>query len=361
MALDSDGTSLPLITIIIPAYNAARFLERTLKSAAEQSHANLQILVVDDGSADTTAAIAKAAAAADPRIELFSKQNQGLSAARNDGIRRARGEYVAFLDADDIWHREKLARQLAAILLSPAPDLCVAAYALSRYVDENDAVTGDYPLWNVHGRVLERHLVYNFIGTGGSNLLCRREAALAVGGFDTSYQAAEAGLSEDYDFQLKLAARYHIAAVPEYLVGYRRYAGTMSRNRRRMLRSHRAVIEHHLALNEVSPACRRWATGVIYATECGSHIQAMNLPGALAAGLQLLGVDPMRLFAEVFNRVPRAVVARLMAGASSRPDGPPKFQDLDPSVADPKPFAPLTLRRLEYLRRQDERHDVPAA
>lgn len=342
----SSATDQPLVTVVIPAFNAARFLAETLRSAAVQTHANLQILVVNDGSTDGTAEIVAAMAASDRRIELYSKSNGGLSAARNDGIRRARGDYVAFLDADDLWHPDKITRQLQAMRDHPQPHRVGAVYVLSREIDEADRWLSDYPRLAVQGRVLCRHLLANFVATGGSNLLCPTPVALEVGGFDISYQAAGGGTSEDYDFQLKVAAHYDIVAVEQYLVGYRRYPGSMSGNQLRMASSRRSVIERHLEVNGIAGRCRRWALGGVDVVECGAYLASGRPLAALGAAWRLGLGDPGRLIWEVCVRLPRALAARLV-GRRKVPGA--AFGDLDPNKASPARAPGLLLARLRAL------------
>ncbi len=101
----------PRVTVVIPCYNAAPFLRATLESALRQSHAPSEVLVIDDGSTDNSAAIAGFFG---PPVRVISQTNQGESIARNRGIDEARGDWIAFLDADDLWLPNKLQRQLAA-------------------------------------------------------------------------------------------------------------------------------------------------------------------------------------------------------------------------------------------------------
>ena len=101
----------PSVTVVIPCFNAAPFLRATLESALNQSHAPCEVLVIDDGSTDQSAAIA---ASYGPPVRVISQANQGESVARNRGIEEARGSWIAFLDSDDLWMPEKLERQLTA-------------------------------------------------------------------------------------------------------------------------------------------------------------------------------------------------------------------------------------------------------
>ncbi len=115
-------TATALISCIIPVYNGARFLAEALDSVLAQPHRPLEIIVVDDGSTDETAEVCRRYTGA---IQYERQQNAGPAAARNRGIRRAHGEFLAFQDTDDLWHPDKLARQLARFQTRPELDLCL--------------------------------------------------------------------------------------------------------------------------------------------------------------------------------------------------------------------------------------------
>ncbi|GLQ53666.1 glycosyltransferase family 2 protein [Devosia nitrariae] len=257
-----------LVSIVIPAHNADRFLERTLRAAVAQTHAALEIIIVDDGSTDSTREIALRAAEADARIKVVSTANGGVARARNTGIEHSSADYVAFLDADDLWHPTKIALQLA--MLEAADPSWAACYSLFRQIDADDFIIRLGSSRYRGGYIFSRHLFAKFVGNG-SNLLVRKEAALAVGGFDPSYADAGIGGSEDLDFELKLAARYHIAAVPQFLVGYRCYPGNMSSNQVRMSRAIVETVRRCLSANPGLPE-----TAVRYAW-AATHDQAGGL------------------------------------------------------------------------------------
>jgi glycosyltransferase involved in cell wall biosynthesis len=109
------------ISVITPAFNAAATLDGTIRSVVAQTFGDWEMLIADDGSADATPAVAAAWAARDPRIHLLGGHHEGPASARNRAIRAARGRFLAFLDADDRWHREKLARQLAFMQKEDTP------------------------------------------------------------------------------------------------------------------------------------------------------------------------------------------------------------------------------------------------
>lgn len=225
------------VSIVIPAHNAARTIGQTIGSAAAQSLLDIEIIVVDDGSTDETAAIVAGMAAREPRLRLIRQANGGVARARNRGIGEARGRYIAPLDADDIWHPEKLVRQVAT-LDGAGPEVALA-YNWFRRIDEHGDVLPGSPCPRIEGWVYHRHLIWNFISNGSTPLI--RADLLR----DTLYEPVlrDAGNEgcEDYLMQLRLVRNFAVACVPAFLTGYRQIAGAMSRNVARMLRSHLQV------------------------------------------------------------------------------------------------------------------------
>ena len=219
------------VSSIIPAFNSARTVEHTVKSALAQSYSAHEIIIVDDGSTDRTGSIVDALAAANSTIKVVHQSNRGLAAARNRGILEATGDYIATLDADDIWHPDKLTLQVAALEANPRAAL---AYAWFRRIDEDDRVLPGSASPRVEGSAFHRHLDYNFISNGSSPLMVAAVARTI--GYDERIVAGE-----DYLFQLQLARHHPIACVPAYLTGYRLRLGSMSHDTERMLRGHLAL------------------------------------------------------------------------------------------------------------------------
>src|SRR5262245_35299311 len=107
--------SKALVSVIVPSYNASRYIRETLESVLGQTYSSFEVIVVDDGSTDETAAIVGDHSRRDSRIRLVSQSNAGVGAARNRGIAEASGEFIAPLDADDIWYPDKLQKQVASL------------------------------------------------------------------------------------------------------------------------------------------------------------------------------------------------------------------------------------------------------
>jgi glycosyltransferase involved in cell wall biosynthesis len=227
--------------VIIPAFNAQHYLGMTLASACAQTHTDLEIIVVDDGSTDATAEVAESAARADKRVRVIRQRNAGVAAARNRGLTEARGEYVAPLDADDLWHTQNLALQVEALRAAgPGTALSYAWYVVT---DENEMVVNVSPprFWTAKQQAFLSQIDGNFIGNASSTVM-RRSALEAVGGYDPSYRARDAEGSEDHALYLSLAERWDFTVVPEYLIAYRRHKGNMSLDLARMTRAETLVV-----------------------------------------------------------------------------------------------------------------------
>lgn len=210
---------MPLISVAIPVYNGEATIRETIESVLNQTFSDFELIVINDGSQDSTLDIVSSIR--DPRLKVFSYPNAGLSASRNRGIDHASGEFISFLDADDLWTPDKLEAQLKALQANPQ---AAVAYSWTNSIDES----GKYLRRGCHvtatGDVYEQLLVRNFL-ENGSNPLIRRQALTAVGKFDESVNAAA-----DRDMYLRLASRYHFVAVPSPQILYRVSANSMSSN-----------------------------------------------------------------------------------------------------------------------------------
>jgi glycosyltransferase involved in cell wall biosynthesis len=218
----------------VPAYNAEATIDETLRSVRSQTHRELEIIIVDDGSTDSTVSIAKKHAVVDARIRVISQKNSGVATARNTGWWTARSNYIAFVDADDLWAPTKIERQLDA-LLSGGENVGLV-YTWFREIDEKGRILKRAADRRISGNVLEHILSGNFVGNGSSALV-RRRALVEVGGFEPALQVAGAHGCEDWLFYYRVAVKFDFALVPDHLTGYRSHAERMSSNRPRMLRS----------------------------------------------------------------------------------------------------------------------------
>lgn len=222
------------VSVIIPAYNASATLDRTLASVRAQSHQKLEIIVVDDGSKDDTVDLVMRHAEEDSRIQLVSQPNGGVASARNHGIEVATSNWVAPLDADDVWHPDTVKNFLAAA--EEAPEPVVFVYTWSRRIDEEDYLLTDLGRPKYAGNVLTQLIAANFTRNASATMLSRADV-LRVGGYDTGLQAAGSHGAEDIDMYLKLAAIGDAAVAEGFHVGYRQMPKSMSHSADRMRNS----------------------------------------------------------------------------------------------------------------------------
>jgi glycosyltransferase involved in cell wall biosynthesis len=201
---------MPLISVIIPVYNGERTIQQTIESVLNQTFADFELLVINDGSQDKTLEVVSRIS--DPRIKMFSYSNSGVSATRNKGISHAVGEYISFIDADDLWTPDKLEIQVKA--LQDHPEAAVA-YSWSDWIDESGKFLRAGGHITANGNVYSQLLFRDFIESG-SNPLIRSQALAEVGGFDQSVNP-----TEDWDMWLRLAARYEFVLVPFVQILYR--------------------------------------------------------------------------------------------------------------------------------------------
>lgn len=205
------------ISVVIPTYNAEKTIQETVFSVQSQTFSDIEIIIINDGSTDRTLEIIQNIS--DSRIKVFSYKNRGLPTARNRGIAQATGEFISFIDADDLWTPDKLERQLAALESHPEAGI---AYSWTQLIDEQGHFLHRYHPVFFEGDVYTEILVNNFV-SNGSNILVRKETVLSVGEFDSTLKSCE-----DWDFYIRLAAKYHFAIVPDWQILYRQSSTAMS-------------------------------------------------------------------------------------------------------------------------------------
>jgi glycosyltransferase involved in cell wall biosynthesis len=254
MSLISNSET-SLVTVIVPAYNAQGTIAHTLQSACGQTYRSLEIIVVDDGSTDDTAAIARESARHDARVRLIQQPNSGVAAARNRALSLAQGKYIAPLDADDLWHPTKIAKQVARFQERPHAGL---VYTWSRVIDAAGRIKAAKLALAIERDTYRSLLVVNFIG-GGSVPLIPTDILREVGGYDPTLRDMRAGGCEDAKMQLLIAEKYEFSFVPEFLTGYRASSHQMSRNFAEMLKSRQLVFREALERhpNVSSHLCRQ--------------------------------------------------------------------------------------------------------
>jgi teichuronic acid biosynthesis glycosyltransferase TuaG len=231
-----------LVSVIMPAYNAGRYIAESIRSVQAQTYTGWELVVVDDGSTDDTAEVVRRLAEADERVRLFSQPNGRLGRARNNGIAHSRGEIVAFLDSDDLWAERKLELQLKAFDETGAGLVFTDGFIFNGDDTGDESKTFDVPRGRLAGPGLfDLLFVHNHVPV--LSVALRRELLAEAGGFEEAepYHGAE-----DYDLWLRLAARGVVFyGLGERLVRYRRHASAMTHLGSRQIGPMLLVLRRH--------------------------------------------------------------------------------------------------------------------
>jgi glycosyltransferase involved in cell wall biosynthesis len=253
------------ISVVIPTYNHGTFVRHALASVLGQTVPASEVIVVDDGSTDDTAAVLRTYD--NGRVRVIRQANRGVAAARNAGAATATGDLVAFLDSDDVWMPAKLESQVSRFVA--APELGLVHCGLDE-VDGRDRLIRRR-LDGMEGWVAEEMLLFRrgVIFGAGSTAMVSSVAFRAVGGFDERLSTAA-----DWDFCYRIARRYPIGFVKEALVRYRLHGLTMHMNVRAMERD--MLRGYAKAFSEGDPALRklrRRAYGKLHSVLAGSYLE----------------------------------------------------------------------------------------
>lgn len=241
--MDSKRTQ-PTVSVIIPAFNRNHTLPRALSSAVSQTFRDLEIIVVDDASEEPAADVVQMFD--DPRARVIEHdRNRGANAARNTGVRSARGKYVAFLDSDDEWLPDKVQIQVAA--LEAAPSAVAGHYTgLTAFDESGQEISRRKP--QLSGNIYLHLLQRNEIGPL-SAVLVRRSVLNKVGGFDEQLAS-----SQDWDLYLRIAEHHEFVSTSDSLVRYHVGGDSITRNARAKAQGRRMILEKYKGHMVRSPA-----------------------------------------------------------------------------------------------------------
>ena len=198
------------VSVIIPTYNRENTILRAVQSVLDQTYTNIEVLIIDDGSTDGTVELVKRIS--DERVQcIVLEKNGGPSNARNIGAQMATGEWIAFQDSDDCWHRDKLELQMA--YAKKHPDYEMIYCMCNAILESGEEMTAPLKPWinPMEGNMVKTLLQRNVIGA--PTIVARKSAILKIGGFDTSYKALE-----DWDFVIRFAMEHEIGFVQEGLI-----------------------------------------------------------------------------------------------------------------------------------------------
>jgi len=233
--------TLPQISVVIPVYNAAATIAASVGSVLAQTFSDFEIIAVDDGSSDESLALLLGLAGRDPRIQVISQRNGGVSSARNLGVETASAPLVAFLDSDDLWACDKLALHVA--LHAEMPELAASYAKIAFIAQDADTLDGARTISTLtpHPPRLVDVLGENPVCTA-SNLVVRRDRFLRVGGFDTCLKFAE-----DQEFVARLVSRGgKIDGIDSVLTGYRFSPDGLSMDHTQMHAGWRVLVDRYI-------------------------------------------------------------------------------------------------------------------
>jgi len=273
----------PLVSAIIPNYNYSQYLRETIDSVLEQTYGQIEIIIVDDGSTDGSREILESYG---DQISAIYQQNAGVSAARNNGVSRSGGDFLAFLDADDLWLPTKIEKQIARFTAEPSLGLVHVG------VDEIDAEGNSLRkrLEGSNGDATIDLLAMSRKGVlgGGSGLMVPRNVFNEIGGFDTRLST-----SADWDVFYQVASRYPVGFVPEILLNYRIHSANMHDNVKAM--EHDIGIAFEKAIGNPSTPQARKHYGNLFKILAGSYFRSGNYSEFIRTAWQSIRYDPANL------------------------------------------------------------------
>lgn len=274
----------PLVSVVIPTYNHARYVCEALESVFAQTCQDYEVIVINDGSPDNTAAVLRPWAESG-KIRYLEQLNAGQGAARNRGLSEARGEFVAFLDDDDVWPADKLAWQIAS--LREHPNWVMVAGSDGHVESDGSRREPDAASGAVSLHTVDTIFEHNRLGSPGQ-VLIRRSTLDAVGGFDPAIWGCD-----DLDLWLRLAARGPVALVEKNALYYRRHATNASHAAERMFWNAMRAARKNSPL--VSPARRASAwRGML---RCAYHYSGCRVVEAATSHFPRRGWPALRLLA----------------------------------------------------------------
>ncbi len=210
----------PIVSVIMPTFNREVLLIEAVDSVLRQSYKYWELIIVDDGSVDNTASVIKSRYGHEPRIKYISQPNQGQSVARNNGVEASTGEYVAFLDSDNVWEPHRLQEGVAVLIENPNVGLC---YADVIYIDAQGDELHRVNMPRYSGLVFPKLIVDNFVSM--NTVMVRRAVLPSMRPFNQSNR-----LDEDYELWLDMSVKNEYCYIPQYLARYRIEGERISNN-----------------------------------------------------------------------------------------------------------------------------------
>lgn len=277
---------MPTVDVIIPAYNAAKYLPDAIESVQKQTFEDWRIVLVDDGSTDNTAEIvAPYLKTLGPKLLYIKQPNGGLPAARNTAIRNSSAEFLALLDADDIWLPCRLAETLKCFENRPQVGL---AYGITSRINQKGAILDTWEGNRKHAEGWIAPYIYmRKVYLPCPSVTFRRECIDKVGYFDETLRA-----TEDRDLWLRIALHYQVAMTSTVVALYRTSPDSMSTDPDRMMRAQLQFIEKHYGVKGCGMLAYRIALGGIYKQRAEALEMRRQMWAALKSSLRAMAFYP---------------------------------------------------------------------
>ena len=278
--------SRPLVSVVIPAYNAARTISEAVDSVLTQTLSDFELIIINDGSTDDTGKIARAAAEKDSRIKVLDGPNLGAAGARNAGINASLGKLVAFLDSDDVWLPNKLEEQSRPF---EAEQGVRSVRCGAFLVDDKLTVLSRRPCYD-SGDVLQEILLFQNQSPWMSTLVVDRTAFSEIGMFDTSL-----AMIEDWEFAIRLARLGPMKSVEEPLAYYRQHPGNRSKDWRAHIESGLQILDRLFRDPTVPIEVQNQRAKIysrFYLMICGAAFAASSPGDAIRWGLRAIFAHP---------------------------------------------------------------------
>ncbi len=253
-------TDSPKISVIIPTFNCSKYLPEAINSVLNQTYQNLEMIVVDDGSTDTTREIINSYINRYPKkIKYIFQENKGLACARNTGVKNALGEYIALLDADDIWTVQRLKETLGAI--EKEPDIGLVHANINWMSEEGNIISSPKRKTRYLSGYIFENIFLRKAHIAIPTILVRKECFDKVGGFDENLTRLGC---EDREMWLRIAELYKFAYIDKVLGYYRIRKGSMSKDLKKMLEARYYVVNKFCPKNGTYKLLRKKALAKIH-------------------------------------------------------------------------------------------------
>ncbi|HJE03286.1 MAG TPA: glycosyltransferase [Aliarcobacter thereius] len=229
-----EEKNLPLVSIVVPCYNHEKYVKETIESIINQTYKNIELIVIDDGSKDNSVQVIQELADK-YGFTFIHRPNKGLSATLNEGIKLSKGKYFSAIASDDILMLEKIEKQVEFMESNPEYGMC---YGKIVYFEDSIENTFEYPNSNRQGWVFDDLLNYGCFIPAPSTFM-KKEAFDTVGGYDENLWI------EDWDMWLRIAQKYQVGYIDEYLAYYRKHDTNISSQSLKMYKAEKQILEKY--------------------------------------------------------------------------------------------------------------------